>query len=65
MKMDQFTEKDVFNKWTALPEWEQRYMRFYATAPESAYKALKIVFLTAAMLSWPCRGWKRYNGKEN
>jgi hypothetical protein len=53
------TPTDVFNKWAALPEWEKHYRRFYATAPQSAYKALRIAFLMTAILSWPFRGWKR------
>jgi hypothetical protein len=61
----QIPTKDVFQRWAAMPEWEKRYRRFYAIAPESAYKALKIAFLITAILSGPFRGWKRRSGRKN
>jgi hypothetical protein len=59
MPMSEST-KDVFQKWAALPEWEQQARRFGAN--ENAIKLLKIISTTVAMLSWPFRGWMR---KEN
>jgi len=53
------SSKDIFEKWAAMPEWEKNYRRFYAPAPESAYKALKIAFLITAISSWPFKGWRK------
>ena len=55
--------KNVFQKWAAMPAWEQHARKF--TGPESAFQLLKIIPLTAALLSWPFRGWKGRGGRGN
>jgi len=59
----QIPAKDMFQKWAAMPAWEQHARRF--GGPESAFRLLKFLSLTVAVLSWPFRGWKRRAGREN
>jgi len=46
---------DVFSRWAAMPEWEQRARRFFPLSPEWEFKALAVFAGIGRILARPVK----------